>query len=257
MAELLVWPALIGYGVAVVAYAGAFRGAGTSVRIGIWGVRIGWLAQTALLIGQMLDSDGFPWATWAGALNLFVWLVVGAYLIWGCTPRYRMLGLAVMPFAVALLAVAWAGGGTGVSTRDTAGWLLALHVGLMLAGLAGLTLAAALAGLYLWQERQLKQRDARLLRLKLPPLETLDRLSARTAFVSLVVLSAGIVVGLGSFSRGDFDVPMAVTLAIWAVTATGLILRRELGLRGRRFEMLLVVGFVLVVLVLPLTHFAS
>ena len=46
---------------------------------------------------QALDSDGFPWGTWAGALNLFVWLVVGAYLIWGCTPRYRLLGLAVMP----------------------------------------------------------------------------------------------------------------------------------------------------------------
>ena len=165
-------------------------------------MRIGWLAQTALLIAQMLDSDGFPWGTWAGALNLFVWLVVGAYLIWGCTPRYRMLGLAVMPFAVALLVAAWAGGGTGVSTHDTAGWLLALHVGLMLAGLAGLTLAAGLAGLYLWQERRLKQRDTGVLKLKLPPLESLDRLSARTAFVSLVVLSAGIIVGLGSFKRG-------------------------------------------------------
>ena len=98
----------------MVAYAGAFRGTGASARLGIWGVRIGWLAQTALLIAQMLDSDGFPWGTWAGALNLFVWLVVGAYLIWGCTPRYRMLGLAVMPFAVALLVAAWAGGGTGV-----------------------------------------------------------------------------------------------------------------------------------------------
>ena len=69
----------------------------------------------------------------------------------------------------------------------------------MLAGLAGLTLAAGLAGLYLWQERRLKQRDTGVLKLKLPPLESLDRLSARTAFVSLVVLSAGIIVGLGSF----------------------------------------------------------
>jgi ABC-type uncharacterized transport system permease subunit len=257
MAELLVWPALIAYGEAAVAYAGAFRGAGISARLGIWGVRIGWLAQTALLIAQMLDSDGFPWGTWAGALNLFVWLVVGAYLIWGCTPRYRLLGLAVMPFAVALLIAAWAGGGTGVSTKDTAGWLLALHVGLMLAGLAGLTLSAGLAGLYLWQERRLKQRDTDVLKLRLPPLESLDRLSARTALVSLGVLSAGILVGLGSFSRGDFDVPMAVTLAIWALTATGLILRREMGLRGRRFAVLLVAGLVLVAIVLPLTHFAS
>ena len=217
MAELLVWPALIAYGEAAVAYAGFFRGRGDPARLAIWGVRIGWLAQTGLLIVQALDSDGFPWGTWAGALNLFVWLVVGAYLIWGCSARYRLLGLAVMPLAAALLVAAWAGGGTGVSTVDTAGWQLALHVGLMLAAFAGLTLAAGLAGLYLWQERRLKQRDASLLRLRLPPLESLDRLSARTVAISLVVLTGGIVVGLASFDRGDFDVPMAVTLAIWAL----------------------------------------
>jgi ABC-type uncharacterized transport system permease subunit len=257
MAELLVWPALIAYGEAAVAYAGTLRSTGTSARLGIWGVRIGWLAQTALLIVQALDTDGFPWGTWAGALNLFVWLVVGAYLIWGCAPRYRLLGLGVMPFAVALLAAAWAGGGTGVSTRDPAGGLLALHVGLMLAGFAGLTLAAGLAGLYLWQERRLKQRDTGLLRLRLPPLESLDRLSARTALISLVVLTFGIVVGLGSFDRGDFDVSMGVALAIWALYTTAFVLRRELGLRGRRFAVLLVLGVALVAVVLPLTHFAS
>jgi ABC-type uncharacterized transport system permease subunit len=256
MGELLVWPTLIAYGEAVFAYAGVFR-RGDAARLGIWGVRIGWLAQTGLLLVQALDSDGFPWGTWAGALNLFVWLVVGAYLIWGCSARYRLLGLAVMPLAAALLAAAWAGGGTGVSQDDTAGWLLAIHVALMLAALAGLTLAAALAALYLWQERRLKQRDVRLLRLRLPPLESLDRLSARTAAVSLAVLTGGILVGLASFDRGDFDLPMAVTLAIWVLYATGLLLRREMGLHGRRFAFLLLAGFALVAIVLPLTHFAS
>jgi ABC-type uncharacterized transport system permease subunit len=257
MAELLVWPALIAYGEAAFAYAGALRRPELSAKLGMWGVRIGWLAQTGLLIVQALDTDGFPWGTWAGALNLFVWLVVGIYLIWGCTPRYRLLGMVVMPLAAVLLIAAWAGGGTGVTTGDAAGGLLAVHVGLMLAGLAGLTLAAGLAALYLWQERRLKKRDASVLRLRLPPLESLDRLAARTALISLVVLSAGIVVGLASFDKGDFDVPMAVTLAIWAFYVTGLVLRRETGLRGRRFALMLVAGFGLVAIVLPLTHFAS
>ena len=212
MAELLVWPALIGYGEAAFAYSGILRARRGSARLGIWGVRIGWLAQTGLLIAQAFDTDGFPWGTWAGALNLFVWLVVAAYLIWGCTPRYRLLGLAVMPFAVALLLAAWAGGGTGASSGDTPGFLLALHVGLMLAGFAGLTLAGGLAGLYLWQDRRLKRRDVQVLRLRLPPLETLDRLSARTALISLLVLTAGIAVGLASFNRGDtnaIELPLA------------------------------------------------
>ena len=52
MAELLVWPALLAYGEAAFAYAGGLRGAGRYGRLGIWGVRIGWLAQTALLVVQ-------------------------------------------------------------------------------------------------------------------------------------------------------------------------------------------------------------
>jgi len=257
MAELLVWPALIGYGEAAFAYAGVLRAPGGSTRLGIWGVRIGWLAQTGLLIAQALDTDGFPWGTWAGALNLFVWLVVGVYLIWGCTPRYRLLGLVVMPFAAALLFAAWAGGGTGSSSGDTSGGLLALHVGLMLAGFAGLTLAGGLAGLYLWQDRRLKKRDTGVLRLRLPPLETLDRLSARTALISLVVLTTGIVVGVASFKRGDFDLPMATAIGIWGLYAVGLLLRREGHIQARRFAVLLVFGFALVAVALPLTHFAS
>ena len=171
-----------------------------SGRLGTWGVRIGWLAQTALLVVQALACDGFPWGTWAGALNLFVWLVVGVYLIWGCRPRYRLLGLAVMPFAAALLSLAWLGGGTGVETDDS-GALLAIHVALMLAGFAGFTVAGGMAGLYLWEERRLKRRDARVLRLRLPPLEALDRLSARVATAGLAVLTAGIVVGLDAPAR--------------------------------------------------------
>ena len=60
MAELLVWPALIAYGEAAFAYAGELRGHGRYGRLGIWGVRIGWLAQTALLVVQALSARRVP-----------------------------------------------------------------------------------------------------------------------------------------------------------------------------------------------------
>src|ERR671925_764421 len=118
MGELLFWPALFAYGEAAVAYAGNARRPGLAGRLATWGVRVGWLVQTALLGVQAARSDGFPWGTWAGSLNLFVWLVVGAYLIWGCRARYRLLGLAVMPLAVTLFVVARLGGGTGLGGRS-------------------------------------------------------------------------------------------------------------------------------------------
>jgi ABC-type transport system involved in cytochrome c biogenesis permease subunit len=159
MAEFLVVPVLLAYGEAAVAYAGELRGPGLAGRLATWGVRLGWLAQTALLAGQAASAEGFPWGTWAGSLNLFVWLVVGAYLIWGCTPRYRLLGLTVMPVAAALLALAWAGGGTALDESERSGAVLAIHVALMLAAFAGLTLAAGMAALYVWQERRLKRHE--------------------------------------------------------------------------------------------------
>ena len=257
MAELLVVPALLAYGEAAVAYAGELRGPGRYGRLGIWGVRIGWLAQTALLAVQALSADGFPWGTWAGALNLLSWFVVSAYLVWGCQPRYRLLGLGVMPVAALLLVLAWAGGGTGVGESAGDGWALALHAGLMLAAFAAFTFAAATAVLFLYEDRRLSRRDTGLLRLRLPSLEALDRLAARAVLAGLGLLTIGIVVGLAWLEVESLDAAMTVAVGIWAFYAAALLLRHELGLRGRRLAWLLVAGTVLVVVVLPLTHFAS
>ncbi len=256
MAELLIWPALVGYGEATVAYFGEARRPGLPGRFAIWGVRLGWLAQTALLVAQAAEADGFPWSSWAGALNLLSWLVVGGYLIWGSRPRFRLLGLAVMPVAVALLAVAYAGGGTG-EEGDHPGLLLGLHVAGMLAAFAGLTLAAALSALYLWSERKLKRRERTILRLRMPPLESLDAVVARTVLVSVAILTLGIGLGLASLAveGGSFDATMAATLAAWAAYAGFLGLRRR-GLHGRRSARFVVAAFLLVVFVLSVTHFA-
>jgi ABC-type uncharacterized transport system permease subunit len=219
--------------------------------------RLGWIAQTALLLVQALRADGFPWGTAAGALNLFTWLLVTAYLVWGCDARYRLLGLAVMPVAAVLLLASWAAGGTSLAGGVHSGFLLAAHVGLTLAALAGLIVAAAMAGLYLWEDGRLKRRDSMLFRLRVPPLDVLDRLSAKVATASLALLTGGIVLGLARLQRGRFDAAMAVTLTLWLTLALLLVLRREAGLRGRRAASLQLTALAFVAILLPITHFAS
>ena len=259
---LLFWPALAGYTEAAVAYAGDTLRPGRLVRAAMWGVRLGWLAQTALLVAQAAKADGFPWGTWAGSLNLFVWMCVGAYLIWGCRAPFRLLGLAVMPLAVVLLTLAWAAGGAGEPASSEFGDVfLAFHVGLILAAFAGFTLAAALATLYLVQERRLKRRAAGVLRLRFPSLQTLDTLTVRTIAFSLPALTLGIGIGLARLRSegGAFDAIMALTLLTWTVYAAFLVLRWESGWRGRRTAYLALAGFLLVVLVrlvlTPFVHF--
>ena len=58
MAELLFWPALLAYGEAAVAYVGVLRRPELATRLAIWGVRIGWLAQTALLARRPCARTG-------------------------------------------------------------------------------------------------------------------------------------------------------------------------------------------------------
>jgi ABC-type uncharacterized transport system permease subunit len=253
LAELLFWPAVVAYGQAAVALVGETRRPGRLGRYAIWGVRVGWLAQTALLVVQAARADGFPWSSWAGALTLLSWLVVGAYLIWGCRPRFRLLGLGVMPIAAVLLALAYAGGGADGDRHP--GPLLAVHVAVMLTAFAGFTVAAGLAGLYLWHERRLKRREAAILRLRLPALAALERLSVRAAAASLGALTVGIAAGLASYALdgGRFDVAMAATLAVWSIYAALLLARP----RGRRAAYASLAAFALVVAILPLTHFAS
>ena len=251
MAELLVWPALIAYGEAAFAYAGNARRPGSLGRLATWGVRLGWLAQTALLVVQATNADGFPWSTWAGSLNLFVWLVVSAYLIWGCSPRYRLLGLGVMPLAAALLAISYAAGGTDNATG--AAWgdvVLVLHVGLILVAFAGFTVAGGLAALELWQERELKSHPAELLRLHVPSLVALDRLTITTVAVSLGALTAGIVPGLARLPDRGLDVLVAGTVVLWALGASVLYLRVRAG--RRELAAVLALGGVAAVIVLQL-----
>jgi ABC-type uncharacterized transport system permease subunit len=261
LAELLFWPALFFYGEAAVGYLGEARNPGRPGWLATWGVRLGWLAQTALLVAQAARDDGFPWGTWAASLNLFVWLVVSAYLIWGCRARYRLLGLAVMPLAVVLLATARAGGGTGLgASRHYSTLFLVLHVGLVLAAFAGFTLAAGLSALYVWQERRLKSSPVTILRRQIPPLATLDSLALRTVAWSVPLLTLGIAVGLARLvSRDDgLDAVIAATAVMWLVWCSYLGLRLFAGWSGRRAAYLALVGFALVVVVrvvIPESHF--
>jgi len=257
MAELLVWPIVIAYGEAALVYAGEVRGHRRYDSLGIWGVRVGWLAQTLLLVAQARAADGFPWGTWAGALNLLSWLVVTGYLVWGCRPRYRLVGLAVMPLAALLFVVSRVGGGTKAGEKSHySNLFLTVHVGFVLAAFAGFTLAAVLAGLYLAEERRLQRHAPDILRLKLPSLVVLERWIFRTITVALPLLTVSLVAGFIRLrEQGNrIDALILATIVTWLVYAAFLAVRAT----GRRAAYLALTGFALVIavrIVLAGSHF--
>ena len=260
MAELLFWPALIAYSEAAVAYAGNARHPGRAGRFATWGVRVGWLAQTGLLAVQAARQDGFPWDTWAGSLNLFVWLVVGAYLFWGCGSRYRLLGLAVLPPAVCLLVAPGSAARPGPATARSSSRSSSSTSGSCSPRSRASPSRPVSPALYLWQERRLKLRRAGALLGRAPSLATLDALEGRVIAFAVPALTpasrrlrpAPLATAAGRRAHG-------VTVLTWALYAGYLVLRHDYSWRGRRAAYVVLAGFALVALArlaLPLTHFA-
>ena len=126
----------------------------------------------------------------------------------------------------------------------------------MLAAFAGFTVAAAMAALYCAgaaaqaARRGVSAPAAPVARGARPPrcsrVARLARRCSRPASSSASRAS----------SASDVDAAMTVTVVIWALYAALLVLRREAAARPP-LAALLLAGFVLVAVVLPLTHFAS
>jgi ABC-type uncharacterized transport system permease subunit len=263
VAELLFWPALLAYGEAAVAYFHETRAPGRPGRLATWGIRIGWLLQTALLIAQAARAEGFPWSTWAGSLNLFVWLVVTAYLIWGCRARFRLLGLVVAPIAAGLFVVARLGGGTELGDAQP---LLELSSSSSTSGSCSRRSPGSRS-----RPRSPRSTSSRsggssgtTRRSSGCPRRRSRRSTgsqAATILFSLPALTLGIARGLVRLEEdgGGLDALMAVTLATWVAYGSYLALRYGYGWRGRRTAYLALGAFALVVVVrlaLPATHFA-
>jgi ABC-type uncharacterized transport system permease subunit len=137
-------------------------------------------------------------------VNFSEYAVTGAFLIvlvsFAMERRFktRFLMLFSLPMALffSLLGVALShrGEGAGGVFPETA-WLWA-HTGLIAAGFAGFILAFAGAAMYLLQSKQLKSKNLGRVFLRLPSLDTLDRLHFTALAWGAVLFTLGILCGL-------------------------------------------------------------
>jgi ABC-type uncharacterized transport system permease subunit len=133
----------------------------------------------------------------------------------------------------------------GPTSRSVWIWI---HVVLALLGLAALVLNFAGAVMYVLQEHQLKAKRPGAFYYRLPPLETLDRLTYRALTLGFPFLTAGLLLGVlwAGAASGRPLTPDPLTLAsivmwiVYAVTLSG----RAVGIwRGRRAAYFAIIGF--------------
>jgi ABC-type uncharacterized transport system permease subunit len=187
-----------------------------------------------------------------GGLVLMVWLASGAYLLLQRFYPLPTLGAFITPFTLAVLLPALFGDPAHPEMMPANLRLptLTLHIITAVLGVALFGIAFASAGMYLLQEREVKGKRFGALFLRLPSLDALDRMVQRLVRAGFVVYTVALVAGTLTAtaiwkSAWSWDPQQIVSFVVWVLYGAMVQLRHN-GWHGRRYALLTLVGFVLV-----------
>jgi len=195
------------------------------------------------------EYGGAEFFTLRGGFVMLAWLVAGAYLLLQRAYGMPSVGAFVVPLILVVLVPALFGsaGNPGVAPETIRTPSVTVHIFTAVGGVALFGLAFGVALMYLLQEREVKGKRFGALFSRLPPLDSLDKLTdrlVRLGFLAFTVASiAGAVIAKSVWkSAWSWDPQQVSTLLIWLLYG-GMVQARHRGWHGRRYAMLTLFGF--------------
>ncbi len=199
------------------------------------------------------EYGGTEFFSLRGGLAFVAFLAAGAYLVLQRYYRLPTIGAFVTPLVLVVLLPALFGepGRLGLVPETVRRPSLTLHIVTALMGVAFFAIAAGVALMYLLQEREVKGKHFGALFFRLPPLDALDRMNQRLVRAGFVVFTVALLTGALVASRvwksaWQWDPQQVRSLVVWVLYG-GLVQLRHTGLHGRRYAVLTLVGFALVI----------
>jgi ABC-type uncharacterized transport system permease subunit len=199
------------------------------------------------------EFGGAEFFSLRGGLVLMVWLAAGAYLLLLRFYHLPSLGAFITPFILVTLLPALFGtpGHPELPPETLRHPTITLHIISAVGGVALFGIACGGAVMYLLQEREVKGKKFGALFLRLPSLDALDRLVQRLVRAGFVVYTVALVAGTITAtavwkSAWSWDPQQVVSMLVWLLYG-GLVQLRHSGWHGRRYALLTLVGFALVV----------
>ncbi len=222
--------------------------------VGQWLLGAAFLAQGVSIGLGCREYGGTEFFGLRGGVVTATWLATGASLVVQRMYRIPSVGAFITPLVLALLLP------TIVSQRldrpevvpeTVRAPAITVHIISASLGVALFALAAGVAVMYLLQEREVKGKRFGALFSRLPSLEALDQLNQRLVRAGFVVYTVALVTGtivarVVWKSAWTWDPQQVSSLLIWALYG-GLVQLRHTGWHGRRFALLTLAGFGLVV----------
>jgi HemX protein len=219
----------------------------------------GFICQTLSIGAHSMATHGTQ-LTGANQLMLASWALVLLYFVMEHVIKIKIYGTFLIPVAVLFMAAAQIVGGISsgaVITESEAmllnNWRVGFHVALIVFGNAGFAFGAVSAGLYLWQEGQLKAHKSNAVTRRLPSLATLQLIARRAISFAFPVYTAGLLLGIlraidANVEAWWFDARIMMSGVVWLTFGIYLwmVYRHEASTRTTSW--VAVVGFVFVVI---------
>ena len=198
------------------------------------------------------EFGGAEFFSLRGGVVLLVALAAGAYLLVQRFYHLPTLGAFLTPLFLALLLPALFGtpGHPELPPETLRRPTVTLHIMSAVLGDALFAIAFVVAVMYLLQEREVKGKHFGALFSRLPSLDALDQLTQRLVRAGFVVYTVALIAGTITAnavwkSAWSWDPQQVISLVIWALYGA-LVQLRHSGWHGRRYAVVTLVGFVLV-----------
>jgi ABC-type transport system involved in cytochrome c biogenesis permease subunit len=220
----------------------------------------GFIMQTVSIVARWIASGQFPVEGAFNSLSLAAWGLVLVYFIVEHHIRIKILGPLLIPIAFVLMAVAQLVGARAMPAPGALldNWRVWFHVLLIMVANAAFAVSAALSGVYLIQEQQIKRHRTNVFFRRLPSLAQADRLARLGIMGAFPVYTAGLFLGV---LRAIEQAPSNPGLASWwldprvmlsgvilAIYGAYIFLRLRNSVTGRQAAWISIAGFVLVVI---------
>jgi HemX protein len=225
-----------------------------------------WTNKTTLLLGLLLIIHGFeiglrhavlktvPLSTVHDALSFLSFSILFVYMILELRLKNRGSGIFILFFAfilefISTFNLTWEPETNELLSSPT----FALHASLSIMGYTAMSLSALYAIMYIIQNHNLKQRNLGKLFTQLPALTYLEKMSIQSAFMGIVLLGIGLLLGhiqaeaiIGEF--WPMDIKVIASDIIWALYLASYIIAQFLRLHGKKMAYLSITGYFILVI---------
>lgn len=216
-------------------------------------VLIGFAIQTRGLYYRGMDTHACPLGNGMEQIQFIAWSFVVTFLLIRFIFKLHLLGLFTTALATILCAISLLAKGLDTPywgdpayTRLFSSPWIELHAAVAVFSYGIFALLAIVAVMYLVQHAALRRKETSPFLRYLPSIQQLEQSAEKLLLMGVLFLSLSILVGAIHYAKDASGVSMAklwVTIGVWAVYFTMLVLHRIGRLYAKRFSQAAVAAF--------------